>query len=101
MFVRIQRGSMAPLAGQIAGQIRDQFAAGHLRPGEPLPPALELARQLTVNFHAVCRAYDVLAAEGLLVLDAEGARMAVRATASSVRATSSTGRPANHELVSV
>lgn len=101
MFIRIQSRAVTPLTDQIAGQIRCQCEKGHLRPGEALPPARELARQLTVNYHAVCRAYDVLAAEGIIEIGGEGVRMAPQPTVAFTRATAHSARSLTRETVPV
>jgi GntR family transcriptional regulator len=101
MFVRIEQRSKVPIAQQIADQIRTQCEAGVLRPGESLPPARELARQLTVNYHAVCRAYDELAASGTIQIGPGDAPTAARPSASAMRSTAGGGVPLSREMVSV
>lgn len=82
MLVRVDPGSSAGLAEQIAGQMRGQIAAGELRPGDRLPPARELAAGLDVNMHTVLRAYATLRDEGLVELR-RGRGAHVTATASA------------------
>jgi DNA-binding transcriptional regulator YhcF (GntR family) len=101
MFIRIPRRAITPLAEQIAEQIRCQCEEGHLRPGEPLPPARELARQLTVNYHAVCRAYDLLTAEGIMEISADGVRTVAPPTVSFAPAAAHSPRTLTLETVSV
>ncbi len=54
------------LSGQIYGHIRAAILTGRLRPGDPLPPTRELARQLEVARNTVSVAYDRLAGEGFV-----------------------------------
>ncbi len=42
------------------------MVAGHIRPGDKLAPARELAASLQVNLHTVLRAYQLLREEGLV-----------------------------------
>lgn len=66
MFIRIERGSSAPVSRQIADQIATLCASGMLRPGQRLPSVRELAKELAVNQNTVLRVYDRLCGEGLL-----------------------------------
>lgn len=66
MHLRVDPTCGVPLGVQIAKQLRLAVAAGRLRPGDQLPPARDLAAQLSVNFHTVRKAYADLAADGLL-----------------------------------
>jgi DNA-binding transcriptional regulator YhcF (GntR family) len=66
MFVRIENSSAVPVYRQIVDQIKYQVASGALRPGDRLPSVRELAKRLPVNQNTVLKAYDLLAAEGLL-----------------------------------
>lgn len=66
MFIRIESSSAVPIYRQIIDQIRYQIALGALRPGDRLPSVRELARQLPANQNTVLKAYDLLAADGLL-----------------------------------
>jgi GntR family transcriptional regulator/MocR family aminotransferase len=54
------------LTGEIYRQLRRAIVEGQLRPGDPLPPSRELARQLTVSRTTVTGAYDRLAGEGFV-----------------------------------
>jgi GntR family transcriptional regulator/MocR family aminotransferase len=54
------------LSGEIYRQLRRAIVEGQLRPGDPLPPSRELARQLTVSRTTVTVAYDRLAGEGFV-----------------------------------
>lgn len=66
MYIRIERGSSAPISRQIAEQIRAQCLAGVLAPGHCLPSVRQLATELGVNANTIARIYERLAAEGLL-----------------------------------
>ena len=68
MFIRIERGSSAPISRQIAEQIRAQCLAGVLKPGRCLPSVRQLASELAVNVNTIVRVYDRLAFEGLVEL---------------------------------
>jgi GntR family transcriptional regulator / MocR family aminotransferase len=68
LLVAVRRGRGAgSLQGQLEEQLRDDVAAGRLRPGEALPSTRALARDLGVSRGVVVEAYAQLAAEGLLV----------------------------------
>jgi GntR family transcriptional regulator len=57
MFLRIERGSAAPISRQIAQQIASLCASGSLDAGERLPSVRELARDLAVNQNTILRVY--------------------------------------------
>ncbi len=54
------------LSGEIYRQLRRAIREGQLRPGDPLPPSRELARQLAVSRTTVTGVYDRLAGEGFV-----------------------------------
>ncbi|HEU5470279.1 MAG TPA: GntR family transcriptional regulator [Actinophytocola sp.] len=56
-----------PLYEQIVEQIRQQIMAGELAAGTPLPSLRALAAELRVSLITTTRAYNDLAAEGLIV----------------------------------
>jgi len=56
-----------PLYEQIVEQIRQQIMAGELAAGTPLPSLRALAGELRVSLITTTRAYNDLAAEGLIV----------------------------------
>lgn len=68
MYIRIERGSSAPISRQIAEQIRAQYLAGSLKPGRCLPSVRQLASELAVNVNTIVRVYERLASEGLVEL---------------------------------
>jgi GntR family transcriptional regulator len=51
---------------QVAAEIRRAILDGEARPGERLPPARDLAAELSVNTNTVLRALRLLRDEGLL-----------------------------------
>jgi GntR family transcriptional regulator len=51
---------------QVAGEIRRAILDGEAKPGERLPPARDLAAELSVNTNTVLRALRLLRDEGLL-----------------------------------
>lgn len=51
---------------QVAAEIRRAIAEGEAKPGERLPPAMDLAAVLGVNHNTVRRALRILRDEGLL-----------------------------------
>lgn len=66
MFLRIEKGSAAPISRQIAQQIASLCASGNLEPGQRLPSVRELARDLAVNQNTILRVYERLCRDGLL-----------------------------------
>src|SRR5688572_11237684 len=59
--------SGVPLYEQIVEQVRQQIMAGELAAGTPLPSLRALAGELRVSLITATRAYNDLAAEGLIV----------------------------------
>jgi len=66
MYIRIDKGTSAPVSRQIMEQVRAQCLAGLLPAGYCLPSVRQLARQLVVNVNTVVRVYERLAAEGFV-----------------------------------
>jgi GntR family transcriptional regulator len=64
--VKVDHGDSAHLHEQVAAEIRRAIAEGEAKPGERLPPAMDLAAVLGVNRNTVLRALRVLRDEGLL-----------------------------------
>ena len=64
--VKVSRDDAAELHRQVAAEIRRAIAEGEARPGERLPPAVDLAAILGVNRNTVLRALRDLRDEGLL-----------------------------------
>jgi DNA-binding transcriptional MocR family regulator len=59
-------GAAAPLYRQLADHLAALIAAGRLAPGERVPPSRDLAQALGLSRNTVSRAYETLAAAGLL-----------------------------------
>jgi GntR family transcriptional regulator len=64
--VKVDHGDSTHLHEQVAAEIRRAIAEGEAKPGERLPPAMDLAAVLGVNRNTVLRALRVLRDEGLL-----------------------------------
>jgi GntR family transcriptional regulator len=64
--MRLDPSDPAPLHEQAAAQIRRAIAEGQAKPGERLPPAMDLAAVMGVNRNTVLRALRMLRDEGLL-----------------------------------
>ncbi len=67
MRVIVSPGPGVPLYEQIVEQIRQQIMAGEIPAGTPLPSLRALAGELRVSLITTTRAYNDLAAEGLIV----------------------------------
>lgn len=65
LHIRLER--RGDLSVQIYRQIREAIMDGRLRPGERLPPTRELARRLEISRNTAGVAYELLAADGILV----------------------------------
>ena len=59
-LIQLDFRSSEPLYLQIARQVEQLVAAGHLQVGDQLPTVRELALELRINFNTVARAYRVL-----------------------------------------
>lgn len=66
LHLRATVSSGTPVYRQVADQLLAALESGALQPGDALPAAAALARDLVVHPSAVQRAYDVLRAEGVL-----------------------------------
>ncbi len=66
MHIVLSQTSPTPLYEQIEDQIRDAIYSGSLRAGDSLPSLRELARDLQVSLITTTRAYNDLAAEGII-----------------------------------
>lgn len=62
----VNRDEATPIYDQVAAEIRRAIADGEAKPGERLPPAIDLADVLGVNKNTVIRALHILRDEGLL-----------------------------------
>jgi len=62
----VDRSDPMPLHDQVAAEIRRAIADGEARPGERLPPSMDLAAVLGVNRNTVLRALRILRDEGIV-----------------------------------
>jgi GntR family transcriptional regulator len=62
----VSKSATISLYSQVAAEIRRAIADGEAKPGERLPPAVDLADVLGVNKNTVIRALHILRDEGLL-----------------------------------
>jgi len=60
----VDRDEPIPLHDQVASAIRRAIAEGEAKPGEKLPPSIDLAAVLGVNRNTVLRALRILRDEG-------------------------------------
>lgn len=67
-LLHVNPGDAVPIWRQIEEGVRRLVAAGTLGPGDAVPSVRELARQLRVNPATVAKAYQQLAADGLLII---------------------------------
>jgi GntR family transcriptional regulator len=68
MLLSIEPDGPVPIYQQIRDRIVEAIADGRLSAGSALPSTRQLAVDLSVNFHTVNKAYDLLRQEGLLRL---------------------------------
>jgi len=66
MELTVDTGSREPIYRQLAIQIREGVARGHLEQGEKLPSVRELSTRLVVNPNTIARAYTELERDGVL-----------------------------------
>lgn len=66
MQILLSRTSGVPMYEQIVEQVRTAILSGRLRAGDPLPSLRQLARDLEVSLITTTRAYNDLAAQGLI-----------------------------------
>jgi GntR family transcriptional regulator len=64
--VKVDRGDRMSLHDQVAAEIRRAIADGEAKPGERLPPSMDLAAILGVNRNTVLRALRILRDEGIV-----------------------------------
>ncbi len=69
MFLRIESSSAVPIYCQLAEQIREQIAAGLLKPGQQVPSVRQLATDLAVNQNTILKVYNELVREGVLTME--------------------------------
>jgi GntR family transcriptional regulator len=63
---KVNKDEPVLLHDQVAAEIRRAIADGEAKPGERMPPAVDLAEVLGVNKNTVIRALHLLREEGLL-----------------------------------
>jgi GntR family transcriptional regulator len=68
MFLRVEPSSSTPIYCQLAEQIREQIAAGLIKPGQQVPSVRQLAGDLAVNQNTVLKVYNELVREGVLTM---------------------------------
>ncbi len=79
MTVLIDNKSGAPIYEQIVSQLREQIFSGALEEDAPLPSIRDLARDLRISVITTKRAYEELAAAGLIyTLPGKGSFVATR-----------------------
>lgn len=66
--IELSRGSELSLTRQIYQSLRDAIFDGRIKPGEALPSTRELAGKLSVARNTVNEAYEMLLAEGYIVV---------------------------------
>lgn len=66
VHIILSKTSGVPLYEQIVDQVRSAIWSGDLAPGAPLPSLRQLARDLEVSLITTTRAYNDLAADGLI-----------------------------------
>ena len=69
MFLRIEPSSSIPIYCQLAEQIREQIAAGLLKPGQQVSSVRQLAADLAVNQNTILKVYNELVREGVLTME--------------------------------
>ena len=69
MFLRIEPSSAVPIYCQLAEQMREQIAAGLLKPGQQVPSVRQLAADLAINQNTILKVYNELVREGALTME--------------------------------
>lgn len=64
--MKIYQNSTEPIYRQIASQLREEILQGKIKEGECLPSIRGLAQDLRISVITTMKAYDELAAEGLV-----------------------------------
>ena len=80
-MITLDRDGPLQIADQIVEGLRYEIGAGTYRPGERLPSTRAMGETLGVSFHTVRKAYQVLAAEGALVVRQGGGYSVAERTA--------------------
>ena len=66
MNLEIDFRSGIPIYLQVVERIKEQLAAGQLKPGDQLPTVRSLALDLRVNFNTIARAYRIMDESGII-----------------------------------
>ncbi|MBI5566914.1 MAG: GntR family transcriptional regulator [Chloroflexi bacterium] len=66
MDLKLDPRSRTPIYAQLIQQVKQQVAAGQLKPGDQLPTVRALAADLHVHTNTVARAYDLLDQDGVI-----------------------------------
>ena len=66
LAIQINPHSGVPVYRQIIDQVKFLVSGGALRKGDQIPSIRDLARQLTLNPTTIAKAYELMAAEGLI-----------------------------------
>ncbi|TKC16357.1 GntR family transcriptional regulator [Robertmurraya kyonggiensis] len=66
MIIRIEPESEVPIYLQIANQIIEGIARGHIHPGQSLPSVRTFAADLGINMHTVNKSYHHLEQKGII-----------------------------------
>lgn len=69
MFLEINFKSDLPIYEQIRRGIIIGLAKGDIKPGDKLPSVREMAENIGINLHTVNKAYKLLEADGLIIMD--------------------------------
>jgi GntR family transcriptional regulator/MocR family aminotransferase len=69
-------GNRLSLQRQLTEQIKKAILSGRLPPGEGLAPSRVLAKELGISRNTVVNSYDHLIAEGYIIADRQGTRVA-------------------------
>lgn len=69
MFLEIDFKSELPIYEQIRRGIIIGLSKGQIKPGDKLPSVREMAENIGINLHTVNKAYKLLEADGVLIMD--------------------------------
>lgn len=69
MFLEIDFKSDLPIYEQIRRGIIIGLSKGEINPGDKLPSVREMAENIGINLHTVNKAYKLLEADGLIIMD--------------------------------
>ena len=69
MFLEIDFKSDLPIYEQIRRGIIIGLAKGEINPGDKLPSVREMAENIGINLHTVNKAYKLLEADGVIIMD--------------------------------